>query len=285
MGPVGQVGQPLRTGRDFSFRTAPKNHDEPPAYTSQWSYRSYAAAAGMAAVIFGAVATATETTAPEPIPAAAPAATHAAPAVHGAVQFVKKGLTGRIKRVAAEDVVITLTPVTAERTTALLPPRTIEIDMVDKRFVPRYVTARPGDVLRFMNSDDFRHNVFSLSANYEFDLGAYRTGPGPPVTLDRPGVIKVYCNIHQEMACFVVVAPTDSTAVTGSNGVYGITAAPGQYVLKAWSLRGEYEQEVAIPDTDDVLLDIDIAITGGRSKQHKNKHGKLYPLSGDQEEY
>ena len=47
------------------------------------------------------------------------------------------------------------------------------------------------------------HNVFSLSKAKRFDLGRYAAGRSKSVRFDRPGVVRVFCDIHSHMNAFV----------------------------------------------------------------------------------
>jgi hypothetical protein len=93
-----------------------------------------------------------------------------------------------------------------------------------------------GTPVKFPNGDDFYHNVFSYSKPKRFDLGRYRKDDRPPTQVfDRPGLVKLYCEIHQHMRGFILVLDTPYFTRTQTNGTYHLKDLPaGKYLLKAW---------------------------------------------------
>src|SRR5688572_2571740 len=74
-----------------------------------------------------------------------------------------------------------------------------------KRFDPHVLAVPQGTAVSFPNVDSIYHNVFSLSPGNAFDLGLYRKGAARTTTVRTPGLVHVYCNIHPEMAAYIVV--------------------------------------------------------------------------------
>ena len=68
-----------------------------------------------------------------------------------------------------------------------------------KQFVPRVLPITAGSTVRFPNEDPILHNAFSTSPDNKFDTGQYGTGPGSVQTFTKPGLVKVYCNVHHSM--------------------------------------------------------------------------------------
>lgn len=115
---------------------------------------------------------------------------------------------------------------------------TAVLDQVNETFVPHVLPILVGTTVRFLNSDDVYHNVFSFSPAKSFDLGRYKRGKSRSVTFDKPGVVKVYCDIHSHMNAFILVLENPFFAVTDEHGVFEIKNVPrGNYVLKAWHGR------------------------------------------------
>jgi len=73
------------------------------------------------------------------------------------------------------------------------------IDQKDKRFNTTELRIKTGDTIKFVNSDSFFHNVFSLSDTKTFDLGSYPKGQSRTVKFDKPGEVEIECAIHPEM--------------------------------------------------------------------------------------
>ena len=105
----------------------------------------------------------------------------------------------------------------------------------DTAFVPAALVVDVGSTVRFPNDDPFYHNVFSYSPPSRFDLGRYPRGEAKEVTFDQPGIVKVYCEVHDFMRSVIVVAESPLHAVVGGDGRYRIDAVPaGTYTLVFW---------------------------------------------------
>ncbi|HEV7503078.1 MAG TPA: hypothetical protein VGQ33_23830, partial [Vicinamibacteria bacterium] len=75
-------------------------------------------------------------------------------------------------------------------------PGRATMDQLNETFVPHVLAVTTGTVVDFPNSDNIYHNVFSLSKTKNFDLGRYAAGHSKPVRFDRPGIVRVFCDIH-----------------------------------------------------------------------------------------
>ena len=102
-----------------------------------------------------------------------------------------------------------------------------------KRFLPHLVAIQAGETVDFPNADRIFHNAFSVSPGNQFDLGLYRKGASKSHTFTTPGVVHVYCNIHQDMAGYVLVLPSARAVVTGADGIFRFTdVQPGRQNVK-----------------------------------------------------
>jgi plastocyanin len=114
------------------------------------------------------------------------------------------------------------------------------IDQRNETFVPRVLAVTAGSLVDFPNNDRTYHNVFSLSKTKRFDLGRYAQGRSKAVRFDRPGVVRVFCDIHSHMSAYVLVFSHPFFATTAPEGEYRIDRVPpGSYTVVAW-----YEGEV-----------------------------------------
>ncbi len=129
-------------------------------------------------------------------------------------------------------------------------PGTNQVLQQGMQFRPALLPVRVGTTVAFPNGDDFYHNVFSYSKTKRFDLGRYRQNDRPPplVKFDKPGVVKLYCEIHQHMRGVILVLDTPYFARTDTNGLYQLSGVPaGNYLLKAWlDEKHVYETPVSI---------------------------------------
>ena len=124
------------------------------------------------------------------------------------------------------------------------------IDQRGETFVPHIVAVKAGTEVDFPNNDETYHNVFSLSPVGAFDLGRYAAGRSQSVRFDRPGIVRVFCDIHSHMSAFVLVFGHRFYAVTDVDGSYRIDGVPpGGYTVTAWHERfGTVSQSVQIPE-------------------------------------
>ena len=100
-----------------------------------------------------------------------------------------------------------------------------------KELVPRLLVIPRGSRVRFPNEDPILHNVFSVSAPNQFDLGLYQQGPGKEKRFEQPGVVRVYCNVHHDMVAYILVLDTPYRASPDADGEFALTglpAGPGQ---------------------------------------------------------
>lgn len=126
----------------------------------------------------------------------------------------------------------------------------VVMDQRNETFVPHVLAITVGTTVDFPNSDKFYHNVFSLSKSKPFDLGRYATGSSRPVRFDRPGIVRVFCDIHSHMNAFVLVFSHPFYALTDADGRYRIdNVPPGTYSVIAWNEGTASEpRPVTVPD-------------------------------------
>lgn len=117
-------------------------------------------------------------------------------------------------------------------------------------FTPHVLPVLVGTTVEWPNHDDIFHNVFSDSDAKQFDLGLYKDNPPEKrVTFDRSGKVDVYCSIHANMHCVVLVMDNPYFAVTDGSGDFVIrNVPPGTYTLKAWHERLPADrQQITVP--------------------------------------
>jgi plastocyanin len=134
------------------------------------------------------------------------------------------------------------------------------MDQRNETFVPHVLAVTAGTVVDFPNSDRIYHNVFSLSKGARFDLGRYETGHSKSVRFDRPGVVRVFCEIHSHMNAFILVFGHPFFAMTDADGRYRIdNVPPGTYSLVAWN-EGVSSEPRAVTVPDGGATEIDLTV-------------------------
>lgn len=182
----------------------------------------------------------------------------------------------------AGQVVVWLDPVNRE-----VPPfRPSSATMVQrqKQFRPHLLAVRTGTIVDFPNEDPIFHNAFSNIDGKQFDLGLYPPGLSRHVVFDRPGIVRVFCNIHQSMSAVIVVEDTPWMAVSDDRGNYRISGVPaGEYTLNVFfegatsQTLNSLRRHVDIREQPTALAPIRISGAGYIPVPHRNKYGLEYP--------
>jgi hypothetical protein len=130
--------------------------------------------------------------------------------------------------------------------------------------------------VRFPNEDPILHNVFSVSAPNQFDLGLYQEGPGKEKKFDAAGVVRVYCNVHHDMVAYILVLDTPHSTSPGANGEFtllGLPRGPGKLVV--WHEQADpYSVDVDLPQKGPLV--IGLQIVRPLVPSHLDKTGKSY---------
>jgi plastocyanin len=157
-------------------------------------------------------------------------------------------------------------------------PDTVEMATENKQFVPRLVLLPVGSTVAFPNHDPFNHNVFSLSPEQPFDLGLYGRGGAKTVTFSKPGIIRVYCNVHAQMRSLIVVRESGLVTQPGADGSFKLEQVPpGDYVLHVWHERApELTEQLKVGTAAPAPVTLTLDARGYRFVQHRDKDGKSY---------
>ena len=125
------------------------------------------------------------------------------------------------------------------------------MDQRNETFEPHVLAIVAGTTVDFPNSDRTYHNVFSLSKTKSFDLGRYAVGRLKSVRFDRPGIVRVFCDIHSHMSAFILVFAHRYFSVADTDGSYRLeNVPPGTYTVVAWNESAALEsRRVVVPDS------------------------------------
>ena len=161
---------------------------------------------------------------------------------------------------------------------ASVAPGHFTIETQGKRFVPQVLPVPVGSKVSFPNSDSVLHNVFSTSGANAFDLGLYGKGEAKDAVFREPGLVRVYCNVHEKMVAFILVCPSRYFTRVRDDGSFEIREAPaGRYDVKVWDERGGMQSSTVELGADDTL-DVRVTMDGSKFKRepHLDKNGKPY---------
>lgn len=110
-----------------------------------------------------------------------------------------------------------------------------DMDQRNQEFAPHVLAVRTGTEIKFPNSDDIRHQVYSFSTPKRFELRLYGGTPSAPVLFDKPGVVVLGCNIHDWMLGYVYVTDDPWFGVSNAQGSLTLDQLPpGHYVATLW---------------------------------------------------
>jgi plastocyanin len=111
----------------------------------------------------------------------------------------------------------------------------VVLDQRNLSFDPHILVVRVGTTVDFPNNDRVFHNVFSFRDGKRFDLGMYPVGTLRRVTFDKPGLSRIFCNIHPNMAAYVMAVDSPYFALSDRSGSFAIGSVISRtYTYHAW---------------------------------------------------
>ncbi len=141
------------------------------------------------------------------------------------------------------------------------------MDQQNLAFIPRVLPIPVGSTVLFPNNDKVDHNVFSMSRTKTFNLGSYEPGQSQTVVFDKPGIVDLRCDVHAEMAAYILVMKNPYFAVTDRKGNFEIPDSgylqqvglegiadlpPGKYSIKTRHEKLKTQKKsIVVPDSGD----------------------------------
>jgi plastocyanin len=148
------------------------------------------------------------------------------------------------------------------------------MDQQNLEFIPRVLPIPVGSTVLFPNNDKVDHNVFSMSRTKKFTLGSYKPGESQTVVFDKPGIVELRCDVHAEMAAYILVMKNLYFAVTDKKGNFEIPDSgylqqvglegvadlpPGKYTAKTRHEKLKTQKKsIVVPDSGDVAVQLDL---------------------------
>ncbi len=154
--------------------------------------------------------------------------------------------------------------------------RGIEIKQEGRQFNPRVAVVQTGTNVVFPNMDSVYHNVFSNSPRNAFDLGTYQAGDkARSVTVTGPGVVEVFCNLHQKMSAKILVVPNALYTKVRADGTFRLENVPsGSRRLVAWS--PETKPVAQRVEVTGATTQVSFSLEHQDAAAHTNKFGQAY---------
>jgi plastocyanin len=108
------------------------------------------------------------------------------------------------------------------------------VDQVNLSFAPDLSVIPVGSAVEFPNSDSTSHQVYSFSSVKRFQLPLYRDKRQPPVMFEKPRIVTLGCNIHDDMLAHIVVTDAQFFGRTDAAGVWKLlNLPPGKYRVRS----------------------------------------------------
>lgn len=206
--------------------------------------------------------------------------------VSGQVQVRDSRADAVLKRRDYSGIVISLRPLNGGVPT--VPTAHVQMTQRNKTFTPHVLPVTAGAVVDFPNFDPIFHNAFSSYNGQIFDVGLYPPGTSRSVKFSKPGVVRVFCNIHPTMSAVILVLNTQYFTTTLKDGNWALDVPPGTYELSVFHERATDQalqaltQRVTVTGETQKLPPIGVSEAGYLSTPHKDKYGKDYgPPSDD----
>jgi plastocyanin len=150
----------------------------------------------------------------------------------------------------------------------------LSMDQRNLEFIPHVLPVLVGSTVQFPNNDKVDHNIFSMSRTKKFNLGSYKPGENKTMVFDKPGIVEIRCDVHAEMAAYILVMKTPYFAVTDKKGHFEIPdpdylkqtgleipsgLSAGKYTVKTWHEKLKSQKKsVVVPDSGDVSVKLDL---------------------------
>jgi plastocyanin len=151
------------------------------------------------------------------------------------------------------------------------------MDQIGYQFVPRVLIVRTGTEVAFPNSDNVLHHVYSFSEAKRFELPLYAGTSHAPVLFERPGLVTLGCNIHDDMVGYILVVDTPYFGKTNESGRLELhDVPPGTYDVSAWSSRqrdtGTILHESFVLDANRGKAPLTLALAGQMRSPPPERH-------------
>ncbi len=129
------------------------------------------------------------------------------------------------------------------------PADPVVMDQKDMKFIPHVLAIVAGTTVKFTNSDNVLHNVFTPSqCAGSFDLGTWPKGESRSHVFTEPDCFSIIlCNVHPQMQAWIAVLQNPYYTMVNKDGSFEIRNVPARhYLLKAW--HGFYQDGSAEVD-------------------------------------
>jgi plastocyanin len=138
---------------------------------------------------------------------------------------------------------------------------TVRVSQRNRTIIPHLTVVQAGTRVQFPNEDDVFHNIFSLSSPHRFNLGRYAPGGSKTEVFDKPGVVRLFCDIHSEMGGIILVLDTPWFVRPDADGRFRLEGVPpGEYTAVAWhEAAGADSMRVVVTEGGEATVDFTLS--------------------------
>lgn len=160
---------------------------------------------------------------------------------------------------------------------------TAVMDQINKQFAPHVLVVQKGQSVRFPNSDDIRHHIYSFSQPKPFEIRLFKGEESIPVTFDQPGVVVLGCNIHDQMIGYIYIADNELTTVTNENGEATLHTRATEFNIWQAQLSSSHSERLHLTrDASDIgLQKVTLSLLEERKAHVKQRKFSRKFTSGD----
>ncbi len=109
--------------------------------------------------------------------------------------------------------------------------RSVYMDQKKRQFSPRVLAVQSGQKVIFPNSDDIQHHIYSFSTPKPFQIRLFEGGERESVVFDKPGIVVLGCNIHDNMVGYIYVAENELVSITDETGTATIETSETELLI------------------------------------------------------
>ena len=160
---------------------------------------------------------------------------------------------GSGQRVSSGDVADTIVYFVPAAPFARPAPGTFTVYTQNRAFNPAALAIPLDSTVHFVNLDDVRHNVFSVTPGSAFNLGYQGSGQSAAHRFGNPGLILISCNVHRTMELDLLVVPSPYATKVSADGAFALRGLPGgPGTLYFWNPRARLAAQKIVVPADNV---------------------------------
>lgn len=155
----------------------------------------------------------------------------------------------------------------------------VYIDQRNIAFDPVEIGVPQGTPILFRNSDTVTHHIFSFSPSAPQGL-EHVVRPKQetaPAAFNVPGVVRLGCNIHDQMVSHVYIAPSDTVWRSSDEGLVEVDGMGGIVTVEVWTpAMGLQPQRVEVALAADGVIDVQVDVRASGERESRRSRRRRY---------